>query len=31
MLLVPIGLTLLTVGVGLWFFTREAPRIAERL
>ncbi len=30
MLLIPIGLTLLTVGLGLWFFTREAPRIAER-
>jgi ABC-2 type transport system permease protein len=31
MLLVPIGATLLTVGAGLWFFKREAPRIAERL
>ncbi len=31
MLLVPIAITLLIVGAGLWFFTREAPRIAERL
>jgi ABC-type polysaccharide/polyol phosphate transport system ATPase subunit/ABC-type polysaccharide/polyol phosphate export permease len=31
MLLIPLGLTLLTMAIGLWFFTREAPRIAERL
>ena len=31
MLLVPIGITLAIVAAGLWFFTREAPKIAERL
>jgi ABC-2 type transport system permease protein len=30
-LLIPLGLVLLVFGVGLWFFNREAPRIAERL
>jgi ABC-type polysaccharide/polyol phosphate transport system ATPase subunit/ABC-type polysaccharide/polyol phosphate export permease len=31
MMLVPVGITLGLVGAGLWFFTREAPKIAERL
>ncbi len=30
-LLIPLGLTALVFVVGLWFFNREAPRIAERL
>jgi ABC-2 type transport system permease protein len=31
MLLVPTGITLGLLAVGLWFFTRQAPKIAERL
>jgi ABC-2 type transport system permease protein len=30
-LLIPLGIIALTFGLGLWFFNREAPRIAERL
>jgi ABC-2 type transport system permease protein len=30
-LVVPIGILLLAVGLGTWFFRREAPRIAENL
>ena len=30
-LLVPIALSALILGLGLWVFTRQAPRIAERL
>jgi ABC-2 type transport system permease protein len=30
-ILVPIGLVVLTVSVGVWVFRREAPRIAENL
>jgi ABC-2 type transport system permease protein len=30
-LLIPLGIIALAFGVGLWFFNREAPRIAERL
>jgi ABC-2 type transport system permease protein len=30
-LLVPLGITAFTFALGLWFFNREAPRIAERL
>jgi len=30
-LLIPLGITALVFVVGLWFFNREAPRIAERL
>jgi ABC-2 type transport system permease protein len=30
-LLIPLGIVVLTFAVGLWFFNREAPRIAERL
>jgi ABC-2 type transport system permease protein len=30
-LLIPFGLTAIVFALGLWFFNREAPRIAERL
>jgi ABC-2 type transport system permease protein len=30
-LLIPLGIVALVFGLGLWFFNREAPRIAERL
>jgi ABC-2 type transport system permease protein len=30
-LLIPLGIIVLAFAVGLWFFNREAPRIAERL
>jgi ABC-2 type transport system permease protein len=30
-LLIPLGLIALVFVLGLWFFNREAPRIAERL
>jgi ABC-2 type transport system permease protein len=30
-LLIPLGITAFTFALGLWFFNREAPRIAERL
>jgi ABC-2 type transport system permease protein len=30
-LLIPLGITALVFALGLWFFNREAPRIAERL
>ena len=30
-LLAPIGVTLATLAVGLWYFAREAPRVAEDL
>jgi len=30
-LLIPLGIVSLAFGLGLWFFNREAPRIAERL
>jgi ABC-2 type transport system permease protein len=30
-LLVPFGIVAITFALGLWFFNREAPRIAERL
>ena len=30
-LLIPLGIVSLAFGLGLWFFSREAPRIAERL
>jgi ABC-2 type transport system permease protein len=31
LLLLPIGIVLLTLAVGLWVFVRQAPRIAEDL
>ena len=30
-LLIPLGIIAVVFAVGLWFFNREAPRIAERL
>lgn len=30
-LLIPLAIVALTFGLGLWFFSREAPRISERL
>jgi ABC-2 type transport system permease protein len=30
-LLIPLGIIALTFGIGLWFFNREAPRIAENI
>ncbi len=30
-LLIPLGITAIVFALGLWFFNREAPRIAERL
>jgi ABC-2 type transport system permease protein len=30
-LLIPLGIIAITFALGLWFFNREAPRIAERL
>jgi ABC-2 type transport system permease protein len=30
-LLIPLGIIAIVFALGLWFFNREAPRIAERL